>query len=149
MRKVLFALVVFSLLIAGCQPAPAAAPVSDPASGASSSLGEKVTVDGGAYTDIDPAGLFTMLDDKNFAFVNVHIPFEGEIANTDVSIPFNEISQHLDQLPAKDARIVLYCRSGRMSAIAAEELVKLGYTDVWNLKGGFNAWEAAGLPMDK
>jgi rhodanese-related sulfurtransferase len=59
--------------------------------------------------------------------------------------PYNEITSHLNQLPAeKDARIVLYCRSDNMSGIAARELVKLGYTDVWNLKGGFVAWRAEG-----
>ena len=34
-----------------------------------------------------------------------------------------------------------------MSAIAAEALVKGGYTDVWNLDGGMIAWEEAGLPL--
>ena len=34
-----------------------------------------------------------------------------------------------------------------MSSIAGETLVDLGYTNVWNLDGGFNAWEKAGLPM--
>jgi rhodanese-related sulfurtransferase len=34
-----------------------------------------------------------------------------------------------------------------MSTQAARELVELGYTNVWNLAGGFNAWKAAGLPM--
>lgn len=42
---------------------------------------------------------------------------------------------------------VLYCRSGRMSGIAAEELVKLGYTNLWNLKGGMLEWERAGFEI--
>ncbi len=92
MRTVVLVLLVFTLLLAGCQAAPAAAPVSDAAPEASSPVGEKVAVGSGSYTDIDPGGLFTMLGDKDFVFVNVHIPFEGDLPNTDVSIPFDEIT---------------------------------------------------------
>jgi rhodanese-related sulfurtransferase len=112
--------------------------------------GQKVAVTGGEYTDISVGELQGMLKNKDFIFVNVHIPFEGNIANTDLSIPYDEIDRHLDQLPAeKDARIVLYCRSGRMSSIAAETLVGQGYTNVGNLKGGMVAWEQAGLPIEE
>jgi rhodanese-related sulfurtransferase len=111
--------------------------------------GKPVAVSGGEYRDISVAELNSMLEDKDFTFVNVHIPFEGDIPNTDLSIPYNEITQHLDQLPAdKDAKIVLYCRSDRMSMIAAEELVRQGYTNLYNLDGGFVAWEQQGLPIE-
>ena len=113
-------------------------------------VGKQIPVPGGVYTDVTVAEMQTMLANKDFIFVNVHIPFEGDIANTDLSIPYNEIEQNLGQLPAdKDAKIVLYCRSDRMSRIAAETLVSLGYTNVWNLDGGMVAWEQAGLPLKR
>jgi rhodanese-related sulfurtransferase len=112
--------------------------------------GKKVEVSGGSYTDISVQEMNTMLASKDFTFINVHIPFEGDIPGTDLSIPYNKIEQNLDQLPAeRDAKIVLYCRSDRMSEIAARRMVELGYTNVYNLDGGFAAWEAAGLTVER
>ncbi len=117
--------------------------------GSGNNVGEQVFVSGGSYTRVSPAELQAMLNNKDFTFVNTHIPFEGNIPNTDLSIPYNEIDQNLDRLPGdKDAKIVLYCRSGVMSTIAAETLVKLGYTNVWDLAGGMIAWEETGLPLE-
>jgi rhodanese-related sulfurtransferase len=99
------------------------------------------------YTDISVTELSEMLENKDFTMVNVHIPFEGDLPQTDLSIAYDQIEQHLDLLPDKDAPIVLYCRSDRMSHIAAKALVKNGYTNVFNLDGGFVAWQAAGLPF--
>lgn len=98
--------------------------------------------------DLTVEELASRLESKDFLFVNTHIPYEGEIADTDAFIPYDEIDRHLDQLPAdRDAEIVLYCRSGRMSSIAAEVLIGMGYTRVYNLEGGMIAWEQAGLPL--
>jgi rhodanese-related sulfurtransferase len=77
----------------------------------------------------------------------VHIPYEGEIPQTDLFIPFDEIGDHLDKLPAKDAPIVLYCRSGSMSTTAAEVLTGEGYMNVMEVDGGFNAWKANGYEL--
>jgi len=136
--KKLILLVLSIVVLAGCQSKPMTS--------------ETVTVTGGSYQNITPAELNTMLKKKDFVFVNVHIPFAANIADTDLSIPYDQISasENLSQLPAdKSARIVLYCRSGRMSAIAAEELAALGYTNIWNLDGGMDAWEQAGFDLEK
>ena len=109
---------------------------------------ELVEVDGGSYRNIDAPTLWRMLQQKDFLLINVHIPYAGELPETDLFIPYNAIEENLDQLPQdKDAKIVVYCRSGPMSAKAAETLVKLGYTNVWNLKQGMREWKEAGFPL--
>ena len=111
-------------------------------------VGTPITAPGGIYRQIGPTTLKTMLAQKDFTFVNVHIPYEGEIAQTDAHVPYDQIAQQIARLPAeRNAKIVLYCRTGPMSRIAAETLVRLGYTNVWDLAGGFEAWKGAGLPL--
>lgn len=138
--KRLILILLSTILLAACQ------------SKSTDVVGKTVTVDGGYYTRVTPDELNTMLKNKDFVFINAHIPFEGDIADTDLSIPYDQITDpgNLVQLPAnKNAKIVLYCRSGRMSQMAAEALVKLGYTNIWDLAGGMVDWEQAGYVLEK
>ena len=81
---------------------------------------------------------------KSPAFVvNVHVPYAGEIAGTDAFIAFDAIVTN-KRLPNKQAPILLYCRSGRMSKIAGEALTRAGYTNVADLLGGMDAWAKSG-----
>ena len=137
MKKLLFLFLLLTvLLLTNCQLKPV--------------TGEAVSLVGGSYKDVSATELAKMLKTKDFVLINVHIPFAGNIADTDISIPYDEIEQNLSQLPTdKNAKIVLYCRSGRMSEIAAEELVSLGYENIWNLNGGMVGWEEAGYEIEK
>ena len=138
MTKKFILILIAAVILVGCR--------------SKSVTGETVTAVGGSYQNITYDELNAMLKNKDFVFVNVHIPFAGNLANTDLSIPYDQISvpENLSQLPDdKNAKIVLYCRSGRMSEIAAEELVSLGYTNIWNLTGGMVEWEQAGFEIEK
>ncbi|MBU4220421.1 MAG: rhodanese-like domain-containing protein [Euryarchaeota archaeon] len=89
-----------------------------------------------------------MLQNKDFVLINVHIPYEGELPQTDLFIPYNAFDQNINRLPQdKAARVVLYCMSGRMSAIASETMVNLGYTNVLNLKEGMREWQQKGYSL--
>lgn len=58
----------------------------------------------------------------------------GDIAGTDVSIPFDQIDVQVQRLPAdRSTPLAIYCRTGRMSAIAATALSRLGYSQVVEL----------------
>ena len=140
---ILFALVaVFAVVAAACSSGSS---TTDAAEVNLDNETQVVPVDGGTYTDVSVAGLETMLQTKDFEFINVHVPYAGEIEQTDAFVPFDLVEQNIGSFPAdKDAKIVVYCRSGGMSAVSARELVRLGYTNVWNLDGGMNAWSASG-----
>ncbi|MGA3074560.1 MAG: rhodanese-like domain-containing protein [Bryobacteraceae bacterium] len=53
------------------------------------------------------------------------------------------------KVPDKSTRLVLYCGGGFRSALAADNLQKMGYTDAISLDGGWKAWQQAGLPVEK
>lgn len=91
-----------------------------------------------------------MLEDKDFLMVNVHIPWEGDIPQTDMRLPYDQIEQNLDQLPEdRDAKILVYClTSGKAKKVVAT-LASQGYTNLWILDGGTTAWSEAELPLNK
>ena len=130
MKKYMFFSLVF--ILAACS-------TSSPPSTNESSAGST------GYKMISVNDLSQALQVKDFLFINVHIPLEGNIPITDLELPYNEIEKQISKFPAdKNAKIVLYCRSGSMGNNAAQTLVDLGYTNVFNLEGGYVAWEAAG-----
>jgi rhodanese-related sulfurtransferase len=103
------------------------------------------SMDNKSYGDISVDQFEKLMDQKDFTLINVHIPYQGEIDNTDLLIPYNAINRYKNLLPKnKDAKIVVYCLGNHMSYIASEELIKMGYTRVSRLKGGMLAWQQKG-----
>jgi rhodanese-related sulfurtransferase len=52
-------------------------------------------------------------------------------------------------VPDMNAKIVLYCGGGFRSALAADNLQRMGYTNVISMDGGWRGWNAAGYPTEK
>lgn len=110
--------------------------------------GASTGAQGASFTILTSSQLAAMLKQKDFFLVNVHTPYEGEIKDTDAFIVYDKIENNLDKLPKdRAAKIVLYCRSGRMSEIAARKLTELGFTRVSHLAGGMNDWKQSGYEL--
>jgi rhodanese-related sulfurtransferase len=54
-----------------------------------------------------------------------------------------------EKIPDHDVQIVLYCGGGFRSALAADNLQKMGYTNVVSMDGGWRGWKEANLPIEK
>lgn len=86
--------------------------------------------------------------DKDYYLLDVRTPGEfdaGHIAGAE-NIAVETLSQNLSSIPT-DKPIVLYCRSGNRSATATQILKDAGFTEIYDIDGGTNAWSAAGLPL--
>ena len=110
---------------------------------------------GGDTTKEDPSGVITyeqisgaqakalMESESGYIIIDARTQSEydeGHIPGA-ILIPEYEIANRAEnELPDKNQLILVYCRSGRRSKIAAEELVKLGYTNVKEF-GGIIDWE--------
>lgn len=89
----------------------------------------KAVMDGGAP--------YVLLD------VRTEQEFQERHIQSAVLIPYTEIhNRAASDLPDKDALILIYCRSGRRSAIAAKDLAQMGYARVCDF-GGINDWPHA------
>ena len=96
-----------------------------------------------SYEQITQQEAKTIMDaDRDYIIIDARTDeefAEGHINNA-ILIPEYEIADRAEkELPEKDALILVYCRSGRRSKIASEELVKLGYTNVKEF-GGIIDW---------
>jgi rhodanese-related sulfurtransferase len=105
------------------------------------------TTEEAAFDRLEPAAFEKRMSGEGVALINVHIPSEGELAETDAFIPYDKILADSRLPQDKNGEILLYCRSGRMSEEAGAVLNKAGYTKVAHLEGGMKAWEASGRQL--
>lgn len=81
--------------------------------------------------------------DQDLVLVDVREYFEKAISDLpevgQVRIPMSEIPHRMHQIP-RDARVVVYCRSGSRSGAVTKYLLSQGWGEVLNLKGGILGW---------
>ena len=99
--------------------------------------------DTASYEQISPEEAKTIMDtETDYVILDVRTAdeyAEGHIPNA-VNLDHEDVHSKAEaMLPDKDALILVYCRSGRRSKIAAEALVELGYSNVKEF-GGINDW---------
>lgn len=91
---------------------------------------------------LDNAELFTLIDVReDHEWTQGHLPKAIHIKKSVVE------QDIVNQVANKNTTLVLYCAGGYRSALAADSLQKLGYTQVFSMAGGIHAWCAAGFAM--
>ena len=107
-----------------------------------------------APASIDQATLTKRLEtkDANLVVLDVRTPEEfaaGHVPGAK-NIPHDQLPARLSELAsAKDKDLVVYCRSGRRTAIALDTLAKNGFTRARHLEGDMLKWEENKLPIEK
>ena len=92
----------------------------------------------------EPGDELLVLDVRTPAeFAAGHVPGARNISHDELPARLGEFAA------SKDQDVVLYCRSGRRSQIAAQALREAGYTRLLQLQGDFPGWEASGQPVER
>ena len=100
-----------------------------------------------AFESVSPQEFYKLMQNEDVFLVDVHVPEQKHLSGTDAWIPYDRIEEMKDALPKdKNTTILVYCRSGHMSKIAASKLAQMGYRNIYDLDGGLIAWQKAGLP---
>jgi len=101
---------------------------------------------------VDPIQAVQKMNHGNAVVLDVREPNEvsnGTIVNA-IHIPLGSLGSRLRELEKhKAGPIIVNCRSGHRSSQACSILRKNGFEQVYNLKGGIMAWQAANLPLSK
>ena len=102
------------------------------------------------YQVVDTNGAVSLMDDDDLIILDVREEKErkaGFLSN-DINIPMGHLKTKMDTLD-KSKNILVYCKSGTRSDRIADILSKNDFQKVSSLKGGFNAWLKADLPIEK
>ncbi|WP_019022531.1 MULTISPECIES: rhodanese-like domain-containing protein [unclassified Thioalkalivibrio] len=104
------------------------------------------------YRELAPTEAVRVMnqDDALVLDVREHNEVSGGRIGGAKHIPIGELKKRMQDIEAwKSSPVVVYCRSGNRSSMAANQLTAAGFEDVVNLSGGIQAWENAGMPLKK
>lgn len=101
------------------------------------------------WHQIEPGAAQQLIESAQPFVLDVREPAElTSVIPGSVHVPLRQLAKQLDKLPAnRAAPILTYCKVGYRGGLAMSALRMLGYTNVRTVKGGFDAWEKAGLAV--
>ena len=104
------------------------------------------------YQLLSPEDFSKTLQEEGILLVDVRTyeEYQAGFIEGAVNIDFkkNDFTQKMGYI-GREIPVALYCRKGGRSAKAAEKLEELGFSKIYDLKGGYNAWQAANLSPDE
>lgn len=102
--------------------------------------------------DVDTLGVTRLINAGNPLLLDLREPkeFDGRTLPNAVHVPLSQLASRSAELAKYVSRpVVAFCDRGQRSRAAAAVLAKQGFTEIYNLSGGFKAWRDAGLPVTK
>ena len=100
------------------------------------------------YIEVNTNDAITLMDEDNLTILDVREEKERKsgFIDRDINIPMSQVKSKLDELNSSK-NILVYCKSGMRSGQIASLLCNNSFQNVYILKGGFNAWQKADLPI--
>ncbi|MEP7182836.1 MAG: rhodanese-like domain-containing protein [Betaproteobacteria bacterium] len=106
----------------------------------------------GPAKDVGTLNAIQLINRQNALVLDVRETAEydgGHLPNA-VHIPLSQLASRGGELAKHTARpVVACCATGNRSRMAVNALAKLGFTEIYNLQGGYRGWKDAGLPTEK
>ncbi len=140
MKKILITLLVIVLSLSGCSPA-----VKEDKSGENN-----ISLEEAQYNKIGPEKAKEMMDNEELIILDVRTPeeYKEEHIEGALLIPDYDLEKLAEsELPDKDEKILVYCRSGQRSKAASEKLLDMGYRNVYDF-GGIMDWTYGTVKAD-
>jgi len=130
----------FSFIVSGCKTTPDVMTTKD------------LVAEANEYITNVPVSIAKeLLNEEGYIFLDVrtareykmgHIPSAIHIERGLLEFKIN------NQVPDKNAQLIVYCKVGGRGSLAAHTLVRMGYKNVINIEDGWVAWEKAGYPVE-